>query len=236
MEDEKRNVKKIPIWVNFYNVSKALLSDEGIAFVASRLGKPWCLDNATVGRERLNFMRVCVEVKTEFDYPKKLKFKLSNGIIVSVDVKYLWKPPVCLNCNTFGHSTSKCGNNIVRAWKPAGKKHAPSPGNAVCTGAKREGEVVGSESHSPKSNGGSGSVPNCGQAIQGASSYEQVGLPSTRPCNSVNASELARQVEHQLQLCRSPVATIGTNPAALITMFTRPKTVSTSNRFEALVF
>lgn len=61
IEDEMRNVESMPIW-DFFNVSKVLLFNEGIVFVVSRLGKAWCLDDATTGRERENFVRVCIEI------------------------------------------------------------------------------------------------------------------------------------------------------------------------------
>lgn len=66
VEDDKRNVKKIPICVNLYYVSIALWFDHGIAFVASRLGKSWYLDNATVGWKRLNSIRVCIESENRY--------------------------------------------------------------------------------------------------------------------------------------------------------------------------
>lgn len=91
----------------FYNVPKALWSDDRLAFVGSRLGKPWCMDDATAERERFNFVRIFIEVGIDFDYPKTLKFKLKNGAVVCMEAEYPWKPPGCLKCNVFGHSTVK---------------------------------------------------------------------------------------------------------------------------------
>lgn len=99
--------------MTFFNVLKVLWSNEGLAFVASILGKLWCLDDATTGKERLNFVCICVEIKSDLDYHKFVQFKLKSELIITIDVEYPWKPFVCSKCNTFGHSKTKCGASFM---------------------------------------------------------------------------------------------------------------------------
>ncbi|GKB73101.1 RNA-directed DNA polymerase, eukaryota, reverse transcriptase zinc-binding domain protein, partial [Tanacetum coccineum] len=84
----------------------------------SGVGKPMLMDKLT--RERclkkvgkLDFARVLVEDSASDELPNVLEIEYPAirdrpGRIGKLIVKYQWKPPQCLHCKTFGHSTSAC--------------------------------------------------------------------------------------------------------------------------------
>lgn len=59
---EKLSSKKVSIWIKLWQIPLELFTPEGIACIASAVGKPLYLDKATAERRRVYFARVCVEV------------------------------------------------------------------------------------------------------------------------------------------------------------------------------
>ncbi|KAF9622856.1 hypothetical protein IFM89_034986 [Coptis chinensis] len=52
IERRRNSVQLIPIWVNLYNVPKELWTGDGLSFLASRIGIPVSMDEATAQKKR----------------------------------------------------------------------------------------------------------------------------------------------------------------------------------------
>ncbi|KAF5187086.1 Rna exonuclease, partial [Thalictrum thalictroides] len=121
----KNLISSVPIWVKFENVPKRLWSEEGLGFIASLLGRPVCLDDATLKKTRLKFAKVCIEVDLECPFPKSLKIKL-GGEIVDIKVDYTWIPSKCSKCASFGHLSNKCTRKLSTTWQAVADIAGPS--------------------------------------------------------------------------------------------------------------
>ncbi|KAF5204428.1 hypothetical protein FRX31_005983 [Thalictrum thalictroides] len=97
-------------------VAGRIMSKQGLSLIGSRIGRPKCCDEFTKGRERLDFAKLCVEVKADTTFPTTLKFKLGEGIEATVGVEYTWKPQVCSHCKIFGHTTKNCVQQVLENW------------------------------------------------------------------------------------------------------------------------
>ncbi|KAF7113433.1 hypothetical protein RHSIM_RhsimUnG0127000 [Rhododendron simsii] len=102
---EKDQVKKIPIWAQFYNVPLDLWTAQGLSYVASAVGKPLYADQMTEQCRRLNYAKICVEVDVDSILPDSFDLILANGDSFTIKVWYPWKPLKCAKCNVFSHRT-----------------------------------------------------------------------------------------------------------------------------------
>ncbi|GJT88378.1 hypothetical protein Tco_1070095 [Tanacetum coccineum] len=115
---EKVEPSIIPIWVCVYGIPLELCNGNGIGKIMSGIGKPMLMDKLTKERclkksGKLDFARVLVEVSADEELPQFLEIKYPvigdrPARIGKLVVKYQWKPPQCLHCKTFGHSTVAC--------------------------------------------------------------------------------------------------------------------------------
>ncbi|GJS82596.1 hypothetical protein Tco_0749137 [Tanacetum coccineum] len=115
---DKTEPSSIPIWVYVYNIPMKLCNGSGIGKIMSGVGKPLLMDKMT--RERclkksckMDFARVLVEVSAEDDLPNIIEIEylpLGNrhARVGKLEVKYQWRPPLCMHCKTFGHTTLSC--------------------------------------------------------------------------------------------------------------------------------
>ncbi|KAL0556476.1 hypothetical protein IC582_004990 [Cucumis melo] len=87
-----------------------VITEAGLAVVASAVGKPISLDLATKERHRLSYARVCVELEGGSNMPSEITVNL-RGVEFNVSVNYEWKPWKCNLCGAFGHSSSKCSRS-----------------------------------------------------------------------------------------------------------------------------
>ncbi|KAG5560627.1 hypothetical protein RHGRI_003823 [Rhododendron griersonianum] len=102
---EKEQVKKIPIWAQFYNVPLDLWTTQGLSYVASAVGKPLYADRTTETCQRLNYAKICVEIDVNSVLPDNFDIVLANGDKFSIKVWYPWRPLKCDKCKVFGHRT-----------------------------------------------------------------------------------------------------------------------------------
>ncbi|KAF5175605.1 Rna exonuclease [Thalictrum thalictroides] len=116
IEKRKKLISSVPIWVKFEGVPKRLWSSEGLGFLASIIGRPVCLDEATEKKTRLKFARVCIEVDVECSFPKLIKEKIREEV-VEVKVEYNWIPSRCTKCSSFGHLTNICVKKVTTTWQ-----------------------------------------------------------------------------------------------------------------------
>ncbi|KAF9597748.1 hypothetical protein IFM89_021235 [Coptis chinensis] len=101
---EKSSIKTTPVWVKPMNLPKQLWTDDGLDYVASLIGNPMCMDQATKLRQRLNFAKFCVEVPVDHKYKKSVRIKM-NEKEMDIDLEYPWIP-LLLNLQKFGHKAS----------------------------------------------------------------------------------------------------------------------------------
>ncbi|KAI3766800.1 hypothetical protein L2E82_16873 [Cichorium intybus] len=78
----------------------SLLTEEGLSYVASGVGKPLYADQATEEMGMINFYRVCIEVETEAACPQVLEVFTDDKNLVDVESKLRDSRLAC----TTGHS------------------------------------------------------------------------------------------------------------------------------------
>lgn len=76
--------------------------------MASVIRKPLYMDSITLVGDRLDFVKVCVEIDSSSTFPGKIEFALSNGEYMDIVVEYARKPKACPWCNIFGHDIKDC--------------------------------------------------------------------------------------------------------------------------------
>lgn len=107
IEQDILEMKSVPVWMNLRNVPIHLWNEKGLGMIASVLGVPLISDLHTLNRTRMRYVRVCVEMEANNEFPDSIPV-LYDGKEFNVSVEYTRKPPRCLDCVTFGHSSSKC--------------------------------------------------------------------------------------------------------------------------------
>lgn len=92
----------IPAWVKLHKLPLECWTAPAFSRIASTIGRPIHVDNATASKKRLDFARVCIEVSAGDDLPDEVVVK-ANGDSVVVRVEYQWLPAKCSECKVFGH-------------------------------------------------------------------------------------------------------------------------------------
>lgn len=126
VEQDIQEMKTFPIWLNLKNIPIHLWNAKGISMITSVLGIPLLTDKNTLARTRMSFARVCIEIEADFNYPATIPMSF-GGKEFEVQVEYSWKPPRCLACAFFGHSSGKCSKDSTH--KIVKKKLAPKKTN-----------------------------------------------------------------------------------------------------------
>lgn len=117
---EHQRLTSIPIWVRFPQLPLKYWSKGAMEIIASTLGQPLFLDEATAKSRHFEFARLCVEINHDFEFPDVVPiFSEDTNSIEEVMVTYDWKPTPCTHCKTFGHLPSACATAAV----VKGKQH-----------------------------------------------------------------------------------------------------------------
>ncbi|KAF9598254.1 hypothetical protein IFM89_026085 [Coptis chinensis] len=75
----KEKHDSLPIWVKIWDIpNKQMWTKKGISFIASRIGKPHCWDEATRKKQRLDYAKVCIEVPVNAKFHDCLSFNLGK--------------------------------------------------------------------------------------------------------------------------------------------------------------
>ncbi|GJX31927.1 zf-CCHC domain-containing protein [Tanacetum coccineum] len=119
---DKTKLDKIPLWVKLCNVPLEAWTVKGNSALASRVGKPLVMENMTAsmckqGIGMVRYAKVLIEVSAKKELAENIKivYKNDKGGVqckTNVKVKYDWKPPVCSECEVFGHAYSSCYRNV----------------------------------------------------------------------------------------------------------------------------
>jgi hypothetical protein len=107
---ERDILSTVPVWIRFPSLHLKLWSNTVISYMASLIGKPLYMDNATATGERLEFARCFVEISACSKLPKSVRLDLGNGEWLETPVHFEWVPPKCSKCQTFGHIDVQCPN------------------------------------------------------------------------------------------------------------------------------
>ncbi|KAK8651283.1 hypothetical protein V6N13_140891 [Hibiscus sabdariffa] len=102
------DLKKMPIWVQFYNVPLELFLKEGLSYIASTIGVPLYMDTITASKARLEFTKLCIEVDVGMKIPGVVLVQLKDGFVIHVRVYVPWMPPSCAHCKVFRHHVKSC--------------------------------------------------------------------------------------------------------------------------------
>ncbi|GJS42095.1 putative reverse transcriptase domain, reverse transcriptase zinc-binding domain protein [Tanacetum coccineum] len=111
-------VTKVPVWVKLYNVPVLAYSEDGLSLIATQISKPIMLDAFTSSMcveswGRISFARALIEISAHSVLKKEVTMAISDeegdGYTKEIiRVVYEWKPPHCVNCQSFGHDPNLC--------------------------------------------------------------------------------------------------------------------------------
>ncbi|KAF6168555.1 hypothetical protein GIB67_005167 [Kingdonia uniflora] len=70
---------------SMYAITKAL------GYIASAIGKPICLDNATDTKARMAFAKVCVEITLDHTLPSSILVDRGDGVLAEIKFTQVWQ-------------------------------------------------------------------------------------------------------------------------------------------------
>ena len=120
MKFEDELVKSLPIWIRLSKLKLQYFNPLVLGKLASLIGKPLLVDEATANEDRLDFARICIEISPSCTFPKNLSFWNEDGNEEVIDVEYEWRPSRCSHCISFGHSNARCSfvAKPSKTWVP----------------------------------------------------------------------------------------------------------------------
>lgn len=99
----KEHPSKIPIWVKILDLPWELWNKECISRIASTIGRPIHVDQATAKKTKTSHARVCIEIDAKLDLPDDVTVTVGGERVV-VPIMYQVLPPMCAKCRVFGHA------------------------------------------------------------------------------------------------------------------------------------
>lgn len=109
-----KSIKAMSIWVKIFSIPLEFWSDKGLSLLASSLGKPFYLDSVAEDGIRLEYAKVCIEMKVDENFLYFICVALSNDACIELKIEYTWRPFKCKVCNNFGHVNEVCKRNIKK--------------------------------------------------------------------------------------------------------------------------
>jgi len=107
--------------------------DRMLREIASPVGTPLLIDNATSKRIYGHYARILVDM----DFSRQLFHEITverEGYAFQVELAYEWLPDYCTHCHTIGHDVSSCrwlypqkDNTVHKEKIVQGKKPVPTP-------------------------------------------------------------------------------------------------------------
>ncbi|KAK3204589.1 hypothetical protein Dsin_018635 [Dipteronia sinensis] len=110
----RETYSKIPVWVKLFNIPHEYWNEEGLSHIASVVGKPLYADSLTESMKRISYARVCIEIDAICELVDSFDLFMGDnsgpnlGESVEILVEYQWKPKICTECKSFGHSIITC--------------------------------------------------------------------------------------------------------------------------------
>jgi hypothetical protein len=102
MKPVKEHPSSIPVWVKLLNLPWELWNRECISRIASTIGRPIHVDQATAKRTRTSHARVCVEIDASIDLPHEVSVTVGGDQVI-IPIQYQVLPQMCDHCKVFGH-------------------------------------------------------------------------------------------------------------------------------------
>ncbi|KAG5565781.1 hypothetical protein RHGRI_001639 [Rhododendron griersonianum] len=115
MKPVKEQPSHIPAWVKLHDLPLELWNQECLSRVASTIGKPLHVDQATAKTSRQPGLlqtkstsaRICIEINAQHELPADVEITVEGESVV-VPIEYQVLPLMCKLCQVFGHSTAQC--------------------------------------------------------------------------------------------------------------------------------
>lgn len=118
------------VWIHLIELPQEYWMDRTLREIASAVGTPLTIDNATSKRLYGHYARILVDM----DCSKKLFYEIlveREGFSFPVEVVYEWMSDYCTHCQSLGHFVTNC-----RWLYP--KKHVKEPVAAIDKGKTKE--------------------------------------------------------------------------------------------------
>ncbi|VFQ88410.1 unnamed protein product [Cuscuta campestris] len=111
----------IPIWIQLPDLDPKFWSISGLSKIGTLIGNPIKADKTTIGKTKLNYARIQIEVGMKQHFPEEVQFEDDKGRIITQIVKYEWYPISCNHCKAIGHPENLCrkktGERKKMVWK-----------------------------------------------------------------------------------------------------------------------
>ncbi|XP_021970148.1 uncharacterized protein LOC110865195 [Helianthus annuus] len=130
---EKKEVKKVQVWVKFHEVPLAAYTEDGLSLIATTIGVPKALDSFTTSMcvdvwGRSSYARALVEISADSELKEELTIAVpcldGDGFVKEkVYVEYEWCPHRCGRCCVFGHTHENCPLQAPRVSKDKKQQH-----------------------------------------------------------------------------------------------------------------
>ncbi|XP_022007434.1 uncharacterized protein LOC110906639 [Helianthus annuus] len=130
---EKKEVKKVQVWVKIHEVPLAAYTEDGLSLIATTIGEPKLLDSFTTSMcidawGRSSYARALIEISAENELREEITMAIPepDGEGFSKEtmyVEYEWSPHRCASCCVFGHSTDMCPKHQKKQPKVVYENH-----------------------------------------------------------------------------------------------------------------
>lgn len=108
------NIKKVPVWVKFYNIPTFAWSKYGINWISSMIGRLMCLDEMMESKRRIRYAKCLIEIQPDQELHDDFLVETVEGGVQRVYVEYQWKTAICCKCNSFGQLEDSCDKDERR--------------------------------------------------------------------------------------------------------------------------
>ncbi|XP_022003122.1 uncharacterized protein LOC110900542 [Helianthus annuus] len=115
---EKKEVKKVQVWVKIHDIPIAANTEDGLSMIATTIGEPKLLDSYTTSMcmdmwGRSSYARALIEVSADKELREEITLAIpeleGEGFVKeTMYVEYEWYPSRCSKCCVFGHSIETC--------------------------------------------------------------------------------------------------------------------------------
>ncbi|GKB20226.1 trichome birefringence-like protein 3 [Tanacetum coccineum] len=121
----------VSVWVKLHKRPVvAYKSDDGLTNANHKIGKPIMLDAFTSfvcveAWGRIGYARALIEVGADKELKQEVIMAVPNvddegatHTFEKIRVEYEWKPPLCVDCHVFGHTTEQCPKRVLEKPSP----------------------------------------------------------------------------------------------------------------------
>ncbi|VFQ71387.1 unnamed protein product [Cuscuta campestris] len=113
-----------------FDLDPKFWSISGLSKIGTLIGNPIKADKTTIGKTRLNYARIQIEVGMKQHFPEEVQFEDDKGRIITQTVKYESYPISCTHCKAIGHQENLCrkktGERKKMVWKRKDRQNRKS--------------------------------------------------------------------------------------------------------------